>query len=118
VPGISIHVVDISRGIVARGMRAELWSATDGGPFARLLEGEIDDRGVLAHPDLDQIFGAGRYRAVFHVGAYYRSEGIAAGAHPFLDVVHFDFGISAPAQHVHLPFKCTPWGYSCFRGGA
>ena len=117
-PGISIHVVDISRGIVARGMRAELWSAAGDGPFARLVEGEIDDRGLLIHPGLDQTFGAGRYRAVFHVGAYYRNEGIAAGAHPFLDVVHFDFGISVPEQHVHLPFKCTPWGYSCFRGGA
>ena len=117
-PGISIHVVDISRGIVARGMRAELWSAAGDGPFARLLEGEIDARGSLAHPDLDRTYAAGRYRAVFHVGAYYRSEGIAVGAHPFLDVVHFDFGISAPEQHVHLPFKCTPWGYSCFRGGA
>jgi tripartite-type tricarboxylate transporter receptor subunit TctC len=20
-------------------------------------------------------------------------------------------------QHYHLRFKCTPWGYSCFRGG-
>ena len=117
-PGISIHVVDISRGIVARGMRAELWSAAEDGPFVHLLEGEIDATGSLVHPDLDRAFVAGRYRAVFHVGAYYRNEGIVAGAHPFLGVVHFDFGISVPAQHVHLPFKCTPWGYSCFRGAA
>jgi 5-hydroxyisourate hydrolase len=37
---------------------------------------------------------------------------------PFLDVVTYRFGISDPEQHYHLPFKCTPWGYSCFRGGA
>ena len=37
---------------------------------------------------------------------------------PFLDVVTYRFGIADPAQHYHLPFKCTPWGYSCFRGGA
>jgi 5-hydroxyisourate hydrolase len=55
---------------------------------------------------------------VFHVGAYYRSCGIGTGANPFLDIVNFDFGIAVPEQHVHLPFKCTPWGYSCFRGGA
>jgi 5-hydroxyisourate hydrolase len=36
----------------------------------------------------------------------------------FLDVVHFHFGIADPAQHYHLPFKCTPWGYSCSRGSA
>jgi 5-hydroxyisourate hydrolase len=43
---------------------------------------------------------------------------VALPAVPFLDVVTYRFGISDPAQHYHLPFKCTPWGYSCFRGGA
>ena len=37
---------------------------------------------------------------------------------PFLDVVTYAFGIADPAQHYHLPFKLTPWGYSLFRGGA
>jgi len=82
-PGISIHVVDVSRGIVAA-----------------------------------RTFAAGRCRAVFDVGGYYRSSGFAIGANPFLELVNFDFGIAVPEQHVHLPFKCTPWGYSCFRGGA
>jgi 5-hydroxyisourate hydrolase len=117
-PGISIHVVDISRGIVARGMRAELWSGCEGAQFARLVEGEIADSGLLVHAGLDRTFAAGRYRAVFHVGAYYRGCGIEAGADPFLEIVNFDFGMAVPEQHVHLPFKCTPWGYSCFRGGA
>ncbi|TAK88502.1 MAG: hypothetical protein EPO20_02705 [Betaproteobacteria bacterium] len=30
----------------------------------------------------------------------------------------YRFGIADPDQHYHLPFKCAPWGYSCFRGGA
>jgi len=117
-PGISIHVVDVSRGIVAEGMCAELWSGIENAPFTRVLEGQVDERGLLAHPDLARIFAAGRYRAVFDVGGYYRSSGIAIGANPFLELVNFDFGIAVPEQHVHLPFKCTPWGYSCFRGGA
>jgi 5-hydroxyisourate hydrolase len=33
-------------------------------------------------------------------------------------MVAYQFGIDDPQQHYHLPFKCTPWGYSCFRGGA
>jgi len=37
---------------------------------------------------------------------------------PFLDVVSYRFGIAEPEAHYHLPMKCTPWGYSCFRGGA
>ena len=37
---------------------------------------------------------------------------------PFLGRVVYRFGIADSAQHYHLPFKVTPWGYSCFRGGA
>ena len=37
---------------------------------------------------------------------------------PFLNVVTFDFGVDDPQQRYHLPMKCTPWDYSCFRGGA
>jgi 5-hydroxyisourate hydrolase len=116
-PGISIHVVDVSRGIVASGMRVEL-QANAGARFDPILDGEIDTHGHLVHPGLLKTFAAGHYRAVFHVGDYYRGCGVATAIIPFLDVVNFDFGIADPGQHFHLPFKCTPWGYSCFRGGA
>jgi 5-hydroxyisourate hydrolase len=116
-PGISIHVVDVSRGIVAGGMRVELWSMADG-QDALLLKGAIDPSGHLVDPGLSRTFEAGRYRAVFHVGDYYRDSGVSAASVPFLDLVNFDFGIARSEQHYHLPFKCTPWGYSCFRGGA
>ena len=35
---------------------------------------------------------------------------------PFLDLVPFRFTIADAAQHFHLPFKFTPWGFSLFRG--
>ena len=117
-PGISIHVVNVSRGVVASGMQVELRSAVEGDAYDLILEGEIDRNGQLAHSGLSHTFAAGRYRAVFHVGDYYRRAGVATAAVPFLDLVNFDFGIADPARHYHLPFKCTPWGYSCFRGGA
>ena len=113
-PGVSIHVVDVSRGIVGAGMRVELHTA-DGTLIAR---GSIAANGTLDDPALAQTFAVGAYRATFHVAAFYRAAGIALPAVPFLDVVTYDFGIADPAQHYHLPFKCTPWGYSCFRGGA
>ena len=62
--------------------------------------------------------GTGSYEAVFHVADWYRSRAWRCPQVPFLDVVTYRFGISDPEQHYHLPFKCTPWGYSCFRGGA
>ena len=112
-PGISIHVVDVSRGMVAAGMRVELLR---GGEL--LASGKISAQGLLAERVLDGTFPPAAYEARFHVAAWYREQGTALPAQPFLDVVSFRFGIADPAQHYHLPFNCTPWGYSCFRGGA
>jgi len=112
-PGISIHVVDVSRGVVAEGMRVELFQGE-----LCLASGQLGANGLFEHPALKQRFAAGYYHAVFHVADYYRKAGVALPAQPFLGVVRYDFGIAEPAQHYHLPFKCTPWGYSCFRGGA
>jgi 5-hydroxyisourate hydrolase len=110
VPGISIHVVDVSRGIVARGMRVQL--LRQGKP---ILDGEASSSGTL---EVGGRVDPGAYEAVFHVADWYRKQGIGLPAVPFLDVVTYRFGVADPEQHYHLPFKCTPWGYSCFRGGA
>jgi 5-hydroxyisourate hydrolase len=114
--GISIHVVDVSRGLVASGMRVELHSLL----AARKLvaAGNVSPKGLLEDAALGARFAPGTYEAVFHVADYYRAAGVALPAVPFLDVVNYRFGIDNPDQHYHLPFKCTPWGYSCFRGGA
>ncbi len=112
-PGISIHVVDVSRGVVAAGMRVEFLRDAN-----LIAAGRISARGLLEEKALNEKFPAASYEARFHVGAWYREQGVALPALPFLDVVHYRFGISDPEQHFHLPFKCTPWGYSCFRGGA
>jgi 5-hydroxyisourate hydrolase len=119
VPGISIHAVDVARGLVAAGMRVELLSVVGEGNERRLIaRGVISARGTLDDDALAATFAAGHYEAVFHVGAYYRDAGISLPRIPFLDVVSYRFGISQPQQHHHLPFKFTAWGYSCFRGGA
>jgi 5-hydroxyisourate hydrolase len=116
-PGISIHVVDVSRGVVASGMRVELFALS--GDSARLIaRGNISSKGLLSDPALDRRFEPGFYDARFHVAAYYRDAIGAATAVPFLDVVSYRFGLADPEAHYHLPMKCTPWGYSCFRGGA
>ena len=114
-PGISIHVVDVSRGLVATGMRLELYALT---PGRRLITaGTASANGVLDKAELDTRFERGAYEAVFHVADWYRAQGVALPQVPFLDRVAYGFGIDDPEQHFHLPFKCTPWGYSCFRGG-
>ena len=116
-PGISIHVVDVSRGIVAAGMTVELL-AIEGHGRRLVASGVVSPNGTLDDPALEETFTPGPYEAVFHVGDWYRKEQVPLPQVPFLDVVSYRFGIADPDQHYHLPFKCTPWGYSCFRGGA
>lgn len=115
--GVSIHVVDVSRGVVATGMHVEVYAAT---PMRALLcAGQVGAKGTLEDAVLmSEAIGPGYYEAVFHVAAYYRLAGIVLPPQPFLDVVSYRFGISDVVQHHHLPMKFTPWGYSCFRGGA
>ena len=118
--GVSIHVVDISRGVVAHGMQVEVFAAgTAGAANTLLCAGAINAKGVLDEAVLmSRAMQPGYYEAVFHVAAYYRSSGAALPALPFLDVAIYRFAISDTRQHYHLPMKLTPWGYSCFRGGA
>jgi 5-hydroxyisourate hydrolase len=114
--GISIHVVDVSRGRVASGMRIAVYALS--GSRKLIVDGRTDARGMLADPALDTRFDPGEYEAHFHAAEFYRSLGIELPAVPFLDVVIYRFGIADPDSHYHLPFKLTPWGFSLFRGGA
>ena len=119
--GISIHVVDVARGVVARGLavRVERLAGPDGATRTLIAEGIVSATGTLAVLDgIAERFTPGTYEATFHVGNYYRSQHAELPAILFLDVVPYRFGLADAAQHYHLPFKMTPWGYSCFRGGA
>lgn len=124
VAGISIHVVDVSRGVVAHGMRVELFAtaafATVATAARKLLcAGAINAKGVLDDAVLmSNAMQAGYYDAVFHAADYYRAAGVPLPALPFIDVVTYRFAVADTRQHYHLPMKLTPWGYSCFRGGA
>lgn len=121
-PGLSIHVVDVARGVVAAGMRVEVSALTLvalAPPVrARIADAIVSPTGVVDDPALGRRLEPGSYEVLLHVGAFYARAGFALPAVPFLDVATFRFGINDPEQHYHLPFKLTPWGYSCFRGGA
>jgi 5-hydroxyisourate hydrolase len=115
-PGISIHVVDVARGVVAAGMRVEVFSLAEG--RRRIADARVSPGGTLDDAALAARFAPGAYEVLLHVGAFYARAGFALPAVPFLDVATFRFGVADAEAHYHLPFKLTPWGYSCFRGGA
>jgi 5-hydroxyisourate hydrolase len=116
-PGLSIHVIDVARGVPAAGMRVELRALDALGTI--LGDAVVGASGALPLPELmTRLMPVGRYEAVFHVADWYRAQGVAVPVPGFLDIVPFHFGIADPAQHYHLPMKITPWGFSLFRGGA
>lgn len=117
--GISIHVVDVSRGVPAQGLRVAL-RRVSAGAATTLFEGEVDARGLLPMPASigDTPQAAGTYEAVFSIGAYYRARDPSAAVPAFVEDAAFRFGLAEPSQHYHLPLKMTAWGYSLFRGGA
>lgn len=112
--GISLHAVDVARGVPAQGMRVELWALEPA--RRRVAEGVLGANGQLDHPSVrgDGI-EAGSHEALFHVGDYLRAHG-GSDASPFLDVLPFRFRVSDVAQHIHLPLKFTAWGCALFRG--
>lgn len=115
--GISIHAVDVSRGVPAGGLAIRLrLLAPDAGVIA---QGECAANGHFEHTVAKGTgVRRGLYEVEFEVGAFFRQAGVAIPDQPFLDIAVFRFGIDAVEQHFHLPFKFTPWGFSLFRGGA
>jgi len=113
-PGLSIHVVDVTRGLPARGMRVEVYALE---PQRRqIADGRLADSGALDHAIATTTLARGAYEVLFHAGTFFASEGVAQAQPPFLDVVPFRFNVFAPADHIHLPMKITPWGFSLYRG--
>jgi 5-hydroxyisourate hydrolase len=113
-PGLSVHAVDVTRGVPARGMRIEVFALA---PQRRLIaEGELAASGVLEHAIAKERLQPGVYEVVFHAGAYFAAAGVPQANPPFLAEVPFRFTIADPEQHYHLPMKITPWGFSLYRG--
>ncbi len=115
--GISIHAVDVAQGRTADGMRVtlhELGLLSQGVDERLVADGIIGPNGVLDNPCAQGVgTGAGTYEVRFHIGDYCRSQGVAE---PFIDIAPFRFVVRDAAQHVHLPLKFTPHGYSIYRG--
>lgn len=115
--GISIHAVDVSRGIPAYGLSVRLMRL-DPDPV-EIAGGACAANGHFIHPVTE---GAGVIRGMYEVtlgvGNYYRQSGTEVPDPAFVEDAVFRFGVERVSEHFHLPFKFTPWGFSLFRGGA
>lgn len=114
--GISIHAVDVSRACKAQGLHVVV-SRVAGGKRIVVASGQIAENAFLKHPIMHgEGLLEGAYEVAFHVADYYREAGVTLPDIPFLDVVTLRFVITDTSEHLHLPLKMTPWGYSLFRG--
>ena len=104
---LTTHVLDVSRGVPARGMTIELWSFE---PSRKLKTVRTNDDGRIDSPLLaGSEMAAGSYELVFFVGDYF-------GERRFLDRVPVRFTISDPSAKYHIPLLVSPWAYSTYRG--
>jgi 5-hydroxyisourate hydrolase len=114
---LTTHVLDISAGLPAAGVRIELLEL-NAGTSKLLLSTTTTKDGRCPSPLLTgSDFRAGRYVLTFHVADYFRSRGVAVSEPAFFEEAVVRIGIAYPEQHYHVPLLITPWSYSVYRGG-
>ena len=113
---LTTHVLDITAGKPAAGMRIELRDMGVSPPRV-LAEVRTNPDGRCARPLLEgAALRAGRYCLTFHVAEYFRAQGTALPDRPFLDEVVIPFGLADASQNYHVPLLVSPWSYSTYRG--
>jgi len=114
---LTTHVLDISAGVPAAGVRIDLHALGAVAPklLASLTTGS-DGRcpGPLI---TEEAFRAGRYCLTFHLADYFRRRGVALPEPAFIENAVIELGIAAPSEHYHVPLLIAPWSYSVYRGG-
>jgi 5-hydroxyisourate hydrolase len=112
---LSTHVLDLSAGRPAAGMRVELRRLSPEPALLKSVATNTDGRTDAPLLSAEEM-RAGTYEIHFHVAAYFGSLGRQDTAVPFLDVVPVRFGIADPAGSYHVPLLVTPWSYNTYRG--
>ena len=112
-PGkLSTHVLDLTTGKPAAGMKIELWSHGSAPKLLKTVTTNADGR--TDAPLLDATaMAAGSYELVFFVKDYFAARKTES---PFLDRVPIRFAITDADAGYHVPLLVTPWAYQTYRG--
>ena len=109
---LSTHVLDLTTGKPAAGMRIELWNL-DGKPH-QLKAVVTNADGRTDEPLLTgATMAVGTYELLFFVKDYFVTPHRDS---TFLDRVPVRFGIADAAADFHVPLLVTPWAYQTYRG--
>jgi 5-hydroxyisourate hydrolase len=117
---LSTHVLDTVRGLPAADVTIDLDVLEQGG-WRRVKQVRTNADGRTDQPMLvGDDFKAGTYMLTFHMGVYFKAQGLAQGSAtaepPFLDLVPLRFSVANADGHYHVPLLATPWSYSTYRG--
>jgi 5-hydroxyisourate hydrolase len=109
---ITTHVLDLSSGKPAAGVRVSL-ARLDGSTATTIGSGTTDGDGRLkeltAHATKLPI---GTFQLTFETGAYYRARNVES-FHPRVVIT---FSVTDAGQHYHVPLLISPFGYTTYRG--
>jgi 5-hydroxyisourate hydrolase len=114
---LTTHILDISAGVPAAGVRIDL--AALGAVAPKLLVSvTTGGDGRCPGPLLaEDAFRAGRYSLTFHLAEYFRRRGVPLPEPAFIENAVIELGLAASAEHYHVPLLIAPWSYSVYRGG-
>jgi 5-hydroxyisourate hydrolase len=115
--GVTTHVLDVSRGQPADGVRVELYELAGGSDRELIADVVTNADGRTDKPlmSADQAH-AGQFELIFHAGDYFRRRREELADPPFLDIIPIRFGLADPQAHYHVPLLVSPWSYSTYRG--
>ena len=113
---LSTHVLDVARGIPAKGVVIELhFLQGNERRFVITMKTNQEGRTDVPLVSADRI-ETGTYELTFHAADYFRSTGVVLDEPPFLGQVIVRVGLSDPAGHYHVPLLLSPYSYSVYRG--
>lgn len=113
---LTTHILDIMSGKPAAGVTIELFGL-NGDNRDLLAQAITNADGRCEKPLLqDDVFGAGEYELVFHVGKYFTGSGADVTDPAFLGAVPVRFSVADADSHYHVPLLVSPYGYSTYRG--
>ena len=112
VSGISTHILDISKGRPAAGVRVTL-ERRDGAVWHELSTSATDEDGrIKAVLSPGEPLQRGQYRLTFDTQAYFDACGVE-GLYPEVQIT---FMVTNNGGHYHIPLLLTANGYSTYRG--
>lgn len=114
---LTTHVLDTAGGCPASGVLIELFRCIETQQRSLLVATVTNNDGRCDAPLLDgATLERGEYELVFHIGDYFRAQGIALPDPAFLEVVTIRVGLADTGSHYHVPLLVSPWSYSTYRG--